>query len=63
MKEKEDKLRLVTKILVDDKGVSSARSEPKDIIPVLPNGAGDVLSIKTPGGKDVRSRRVHVINI
>ncbi|XP_051174889.1 kinesin-like protein KIF23 [Leptopilina boulardi] len=57
MKEKEDKLRLVTKILVDDNGLSSARSEQKDIIPVLPSEAGDVLSIKTPGGKDVRSRR------
>lgn len=58
MKEKEDKLRLVTKILVDDNGLSSARSEQKDIIPVLPSEAGDVLSIKTPGGKDFRSRRV-----
>lgn len=58
MKEKEDKLRLVTKILVDDNGLGSARSDQKDTIPVLPNAAGDVLSIKTPGGRDVRSRRV-----
>ncbi|XP_043465366.1 kinesin-like protein KIF23 [Leptopilina heterotoma] len=57
MKEKEDKLRLVTKILVDDNGLTSARSDQKGIIPVLPNAAGDVLSIKTPGGRDVRSRR------
>ena len=58
MKDKEDKLRLVKKILVDDNGLSSLSSGQKDSIPVLPSEGGDILNIKTPGGIDVRSRRV-----
>ncbi|XP_033226200.1 kinesin-like protein KIF23 [Belonocnema kinseyi] len=57
MKDKEDKLRLVKKILVDDNGLSTLSGEQKESIPVLPSEGGDILNIRTPGGIDVRSRR------
>lgn len=52
MKEKDDKLRLVKQILIDDNGINSVPSISKDYTTPTSN------YIQTTKGTDCRSRRV-----
>ncbi|XP_012273994.1 kinesin-like protein KIF23 isoform X2 [Orussus abietinus] len=57
MKEKDDKLRLVKQILVDDNGVSTVTIPQKESVPSTVTEAGDAASAKTPSCTETRSRK------
>ncbi|XP_015598667.1 kinesin-like protein KIF23 [Cephus cinctus] len=58
MKDKENKLKLVKKILIDDEGSTQLTAVPRSSPPPsTTSDTGDMVSCRTPAGPDARSRR------